>query len=68
VHVFLRQLKLREWQLLWQAYVERSNRKKIAPVTGLQTESVRRQLSHARAELAKLIRAHLRPSSQEVSE
>ncbi|HTW57404.1 MAG TPA: hypothetical protein VMD99_04715 [Terriglobales bacterium] len=68
VNAFLRRLKLREWQLLWQAYVERSDHEKIAPATSLQTESVRRQLFQARGKLAKLVRAHLRPRSQEVSE
>jgi DNA-directed RNA polymerase specialized sigma24 family protein len=67
VHAFLRRLKLREWQLLWQSYVKRSNHEKSARATGLQTERVRRQLSRARGELGKLIRAHLRPASHEVS-
>lgn len=67
VNAFLRRLKLREWQLLWQSYVKRSNHEKSARATSVQTESVRRQLSRARGELAKLIRACLRPGSQEVS-
>jgi len=52
-----RQLKLRERQLLWLAYVEGSNHKEIAEVTGLRHGSIRLLLFRARRRLANLIRA-----------
>jgi len=51
------QLKLRERQLLWLAYVEGSNHKEIAEATGLRHGSVRLLLFRARRKLANLIRA-----------
>ncbi len=51
------QLKLRERQLLWLAYVEGSNHKEIAEATGLRHTSVRLLLFRARRKLANLIRA-----------
>lgn len=51
------QLKLRERQLLWLAYVEGSDHKEIAAATGLRHKSVRLLLFRARRKLAKLIRA-----------
>jgi len=51
------QLKLRERQLLWLAYVEGSNHKEIAEATGLRHASVRLLLFRARRKLANLIRA-----------
>jgi RNA polymerase sigma-70 factor (ECF subfamily) len=50
------QLKVRERQLLWLAYVEGSNHKEIAEVTGLRHKSVRLLLFRARRRLANLIR------------
>lgn len=50
------QLKLRERQLLWLAYVEGSNHKEIAALTGLRHTSVRLLLFRARRKLANLIR------------
>jgi RNA polymerase sigma-70 factor (ECF subfamily) len=50
-------LKLRERQLLWLAYVEGSNHKEIAELTGLRHTSVRLLLFRARRRLASLIRA-----------
>lgn len=50
------QLKLRERQLLWLAYVEGSNHKEIAEATGLRHKSVRLLLFRARRRLANLIR------------
>jgi RNA polymerase sigma-70 factor (ECF subfamily) len=50
------QLKIRDRQLLWLAYVEGSNHKEIAEVTGLRRKSVRLLLLRARRKLAKLIR------------
>jgi DNA-directed RNA polymerase specialized sigma24 family protein len=66
VNAFLRRLKRREWQLLWQAYIEQSSCAKIARTTGLSTDLVGRELSHARAELTKLIRARLGPGRREI--
>jgi RNA polymerase sigma-70 factor, ECF subfamily len=51
------QLKVRERQLLWLAYVEGSNHKEIARATGLGHKSVRLLLFRARRKLASLIRA-----------
>lgn len=51
-----RQLKVRERQLLWLAYVEGSNHKEIAQATGLRHTSVRLLLFRARRRLANLIR------------
>lgn len=51
------QLKVRERQLLWLAYVEGSNHKEIAKLTGLRHTSVRLLLFRARRKLANLIRA-----------
>jgi len=51
------QLKLRERQLLWLAYVEGSNHKEIAGITGLRPGSVRLLLFRARRRLADLIRS-----------
>jgi len=51
------QLKVRERQLLWLAYVEGSNHKEIAEVTGLRHGSIRLLLFRARRKLANLIRA-----------
>ena len=50
------QLKVRERQLLWLAYVEGSNHKEIAEVTGLRHGSVRLLLFRARRKLASLVR------------
>ena len=50
------QLKIRERQLLWLAYVEGSNHKEIAEATGLRHASVRLLLFRARRRLANLIR------------
>jgi RNA polymerase sigma-70 factor, ECF subfamily len=61
-----RQLKPRERQLLWLAYVEGSNHKEIADCTGLRTGSIRLLLFRARRRLAGLIRSGPRRSDQEV--
>lgn len=60
------QLKLRERQLLWLAYVEGSDHKEIAAATGLRHKSVRLLLFRARRKLANLIRAGT-PSPTEIS-
>lgn len=54
-HAF-QQLRIRDRQLLWLAYVEGSNHKEIAEVTGLRHKSVRLLLLRARRRLANLIR------------
>lgn len=51
-----RQLKVRERELLWLAYVEGSNHKEIAEATGVRSASVRPLLFRARRRLANLIR------------
>jgi len=52
-----RQLKLRERQLLWLAYIEGSDHKEIAEAIGLHHASIRLLLFRARRKLARLIRA-----------
>jgi RNA polymerase sigma-70 factor (ECF subfamily) len=61
-----RQLKPRERQLLWLAYVEGSNHKEIADFTGLRAGSIRLLLFRARRRLAGLIRNGPRRSDHEV--
>jgi RNA polymerase sigma-70 factor (ECF subfamily) len=51
----LQQLKARERQLLWLAYVEGANHKEIAACTGLKVGSVRLLLFRARRRLAAII-------------
>lgn len=53
------QLKMRERQLLWLAYVEGSNHEEIAKTTGLRHKSVRLLLFRARRRLADLINGGL---------
>jgi RNA polymerase sigma-70 factor (ECF subfamily) len=50
------QLKPRERQLLWLAYVEGANHKEIAESTGLKPESIRQLLFRARRRLADMLR------------
>jgi len=52
------QLRARERQLLWLAYVEGSNHREIAKATGLRHTSVRLLLFRARHKLASLIRGN----------
>ena len=61
-----RQLKPRERQLLWLAYVEGSNHKEIADCTGLRAGSIRLLLFRARRKLANLICNGPRNSGPEV--
>jgi len=58
------QLKPRERQLLWLAYVEGANHKEIAESTGLRAGSVRLLLFRARRKLADMLRS--RPEQAEV--
>jgi RNA polymerase sigma-70 factor (ECF subfamily) len=50
------QLKPRELQLLWLAYVEGSSHKEISAVVGLRTVSVRPMLFRARQKLLRILR------------
>ena len=52
------QLKARERQLLWLAYVEGSNHREISAATGLRHASIRLLLFRARHKLASLIRGN----------
>lgn len=52
----MQDLKPRERQLLWLAYVEGSSHREIAQVAGLSEQSVRGLLFRARAKMAKLLR------------
>ena len=61
-----RQLKHRERQLLWLAYVEGSSHKEIADFTGLKAGSVRLLLFRARRKLAGFIWRGPRDSGPEV--
>ena len=58
------QLKPRERQLLWLAYVEGANHKEIAESTGLRPGSVRLLLFRARRKLADMLRSQ--PEQAEV--
>lgn len=53
-----KQLKARERQLLWLAYVEGFSHAEIAEVTGLKADSVRPLLFRARQAFARLLRKH----------
>jgi RNA polymerase sigma-70 factor (ECF subfamily) len=50
------QLKPRQRQLLWLAYVEGANHREIADATGLRRASIRLLLFRARRKLAELLR------------
>jgi RNA polymerase sigma-70 factor, ECF subfamily len=52
----MKELKPRERQLLWLAYVEGSSHREIAQAAGLREQSVRGLLFRARASLAKLLK------------
>jgi RNA polymerase sigma-70 factor (ECF subfamily) len=52
----MQQLKPRERQLLWLAYVEEMNHAEIAAITGLSTLSIRMLLFRARRKAAGLLR------------
>jgi RNA polymerase sigma-70 factor (ECF subfamily) len=53
----LRQLKPRDRELLWLAYVEGSSHREIADMLGLKAASIRSMLFRARQRLAELLRA-----------
>jgi RNA polymerase sigma-70 factor (ECF subfamily) len=52
----MKELKPRERELLWLAYVEGSSHREIAQLSGLREQSVRGLLFRARARLAALLR------------
>jgi RNA polymerase sigma-70 factor, ECF subfamily len=52
----MRNLKPREREMLWLAYVEGSSHREIAQVVGLREQSVRSLLFRARNKMAKLLR------------
>jgi RNA polymerase sigma-70 factor, ECF subfamily len=52
----MKELKPRERQLLWLAYVEGSSHREIAQLAGLREQSVRGLLFRARARFGKLLR------------
>jgi RNA polymerase sigma-70 factor, ECF subfamily len=54
----MQDLKPRERELLWLAYVEGSSHREIAQVVGLKEQSVRSLLFRARGKFAKLLRRH----------
>lgn len=60
VRAALRQLKPRERELLWLAYVEGMDHREIAAVTGLQRLSIRILLSRARHKAAALLNPEVR--------
>jgi RNA polymerase sigma-70 factor, ECF subfamily len=68
IHQALQQLKERERQLLWLAYVEGSNHKEIAEFTGLKESSIRLLLFRARRRLARIIGGRTQQSAPEVEE
>ncbi len=61
------QLKPRERQLLWLAYVEGANHKEIAGSTGLRTGSVKLLLFRARRKLANMLRGNPADTKEKVN-
>ena len=53
----LRELKPRERELLWLAYVEGMSHREIASALGLQTDSIRPLLFRARKRMARVMRS-----------
>jgi RNA polymerase sigma-70 factor (ECF subfamily) len=64
----LQQLKGRERQLLWLAYVEGSNHREIAEFTGLKESSIRLLLFRARRRLAGIISGGTQQPAPKVEE
>jgi RNA polymerase sigma-70 factor (ECF subfamily) len=66
IRIMLRQLKPRERELLWLAYVEGMNHEEIAAATGLRALSIKILLFRARRKAAHLLapQAARRPSSR----
>jgi RNA polymerase sigma-70 factor (ECF subfamily) len=61
------QLKPRERELLWLAYVEGSNHNEIADYTGLRASSIRMLLFRARQKLLGLLAGRSRSANREAS-
>lgn len=59
IQQMLQELKPRERQLLWLAYVEQFRHDEIAEIIGAKTNSVRPMLARAREKLAKMLRKGL---------
>jgi RNA polymerase sigma-70 factor, ECF subfamily len=57
-------LKPRERQLLWLAYVERFSHDEIAGLTGLRSGSIRLLLFRARRRLAEMLRGNAKSAKQ----
>lgn len=56
VRRIIKELKPRERELLWLAYVEQFSHREIAAMVGAKTESIRSMLARARQSLAALLR------------
>lgn len=56
VQRIMKELKPRERELLWLAYVEQFSHREIATMVGAKTESIRPMLARARQSLAALLR------------
>jgi RNA polymerase sigma-70 factor (ECF subfamily) len=67
VRIAFEQLKPRERQLLWLAYVEGANHKEIASFTGLRTGSIKLLLFRARRKLAGILRRTPSEAQEKVS-
>jgi RNA polymerase sigma-70 factor (ECF subfamily) len=67
VRIAFEQLKPRERQLLWLAYVEGANHKEIASSTGLRTGSVKLLLLRARRKLAGILRRNPAEAREKVN-
>ena len=59
VRQMLEELKPRERQLLWLAYVEQFSHEEIAGIVGAKTNSIRPMLARAREKLARMLRTDL---------
>ena len=59
IHRVMRQLRPRERELLWLAYVEGLNHAEIASITGLSAISIRLLLFRARRKAAALLRPEM---------
>ena len=54
----MKELKPRDRELLWLAYVEQFSHREIGSMIGAKTESIRSMLARARQSLGDLLRAH----------
>jgi RNA polymerase sigma-70 factor, ECF subfamily len=58
IQKIFQQLKPRERELLWLAYVERFTHLEIAAMVGAKCQSIRPMLSRARTKFAELLKGH----------